>query len=772
MHGVHLAAASTVLELRVRLYNRSDEAQTFLWWANVAAEVHSDYQSFFPADVQMVADHAKRAVSTFPVASGSYYGIDYPSRQADDTRTDSTLRVRGDRLDWPRNIPVPSPTWPSAPSVTSSAATTTAPRQDRALGRSPGRGGQEAVDLGGCTLRARLEPQPCRRRLGLHRTDGRRVHREPARLLHLAPGETKSFSQYWYPLAGTGPAAAATPEAALGVEVGEDLTTLRLDATTDLGSVSLLVCSAGEVVLDTAFELSPTHRAEFIVDTIAPLEVALTSGATVILSWSTGRATEAVELDAAVEPADPESIPSVEELYLTGRHLEQYRHATRSPEPYWAEALDRDPGHWASHVALAACRYRAARYAEAETHLRAAISRLTMLNPNPEAGDAHYLLGLVQVRLGRDPEAYAAFAKAAWLEAWVPAANLQMALIDARRGQDETALRAVRTVLAVSSQHLQARNVAVVLLRRLGRPEEADSMLAATLALDPLDLWARHLSGALNTAQGQREAQALLDVALESARAGEVAAAVELCDLAREADADRPLARPPAASWPTTLPLPSSTVPATKPGGRSAGAGEPRRPHLELRLTTGRGRCPRVGPCRQPRRPDRSALWGTGSTPMTGEPTPASCGAVRPCSIRETRWCGATSVSVPTTSITIRLPRSPPTSGRSNSHRTTPACSSRATSCGSAPAGRSPNGWDASMCTGTLSPAATTSASSTPTCSSVPAVLSTRWNSCAAATSSPGKAAKGRSSSVGNGPTSPLRSPRCSQATPQGLSRT
>ncbi len=542
MHGVHLDAASTVLELRVRLYNRSDEAQTFLWWANVAAEVHSDYQSFFPSDVQMVADHAKRAVSTFPVASGSYYGIDYPSRQADDTRTDSTLRVRGDRLDWPRNIPVPTSymavgsvgdffggydhrakagfvhwadhrvvvgkkqwTWGDAPF-------------GHAWNRNLADDGSAYIEL---MAGAFTENQPD--------------------FSHLAPGETKSFSQYWYPLAGTGPAAAATLEAALGVEVGEELTTLRLDATTDLGPVRLLVRSAGEVVLDTAFPLSPMHRAEFVVDTTAPLDVTLSSGATVILAWSTGRATEALELDAAVEPAAPEAIASVEELYLTGRHLEQYRHATRSPEPYWAEALARDPGHWASHVALAARRYRAARYTEAETHLRAAISRLTMLNPNPEAGDAHYLLGLVQARLGRDPEAYAAFAKAAWLEAWVPAANLQLALIDARRGEDESALQAVRTVLAVSSQHLQARNLAVVLLRRLGRPEEADSMLAATLALDPLDLWARHLSGALDTTHGQCEAQALLDVALENARAGEAGAAIELCDLAREADADRPL---------------------------------------------------------------------------------------------------------------------------------------------------------------------------------------------------------------------------------------
>jgi tetratricopeptide (TPR) repeat protein len=66
-------------------------------------------------------------------------------------------------------------------------------------------------------------------------------------------------------------------------------------------------------------------------------------------------------------------------------------------------------------------------------------------------------------------------------------------------------------------------------------------MLAATLALDPLDLWARHLAGQLEGGHGQLEAQALLDVALEYARAGEAAIAVELCEQARAADDARPL---------------------------------------------------------------------------------------------------------------------------------------------------------------------------------------------------------------------------------------
>ena len=63
MHGVCLHPERAVVELKVRLYNRTPYQQTFLWWANVATRVHEKYQSFFPPDVSYVADHAKRAMT-------------------------------------------------------------------------------------------------------------------------------------------------------------------------------------------------------------------------------------------------------------------------------------------------------------------------------------------------------------------------------------------------------------------------------------------------------------------------------------------------------------------------------------------------------------------------------------------------------------------------------------------------------------------------------------------------------------------------------------
>nr|WP_160318883.1 DUF5107 domain-containing protein [Arthrobacter sp. ERGS1:01] len=101
MHGIRLRPDSAAIEARVRLYNRTEETQTFLWWANVAAAVDGNYQAFFPTDVDQVADHAKRATASYPAVTGSYYGVDYPARRSEDLPD-------GDRLDWYRNITVPT----------------------------------------------------------------------------------------------------------------------------------------------------------------------------------------------------------------------------------------------------------------------------------------------------------------------------------------------------------------------------------------------------------------------------------------------------------------------------------------------------------------------------------------------------------------------------------------------------------------------------------------------------------------------------------------
>lgn len=550
MHGIRLTERSTVLELVVRLFNRSDLPETFLWWANVAAQVHPDYQSFFPSDVHTVADHAKRAVSTFPVATTPYYGIDYPARHQLDRRPDSTRKVAGDRLDWYRNIPVPTSymcldsTGDFFGGYDHRAAAGFVHWADHhvAVGKKQWSWGDSPF---GHAWNRNLADDGS---AYIELMAGVFTDNQPD-FSHLAPGETKTFSQYWYPVAETGPVLAATLDAAVGLVVEGGDTVLHWDVTRVITAASIIVRSGdGEVIREVRADLDPEHRFSLRVSETGPLQVELRSGDAVLLHWSTA-SSEADAVPPAVAPLSPAEVETVEELYLIGRHLEQYRHATRSPFDYWTEALRRDPGHAATHTALAARCYRQARFDEAATHLGSALVRLTRLNPNPSEGEAHYLLGLTMARLGHSDEAYAAFAKAAWLRAWVGPAQLQLAVIDARAGRDATALKGVEASLRAEPDQLQAKDLQVVLLRRLGRTDEAEAMLWSTLALDPLDAWAVLLVELSDSAHaesapvraGLDEAQTLIDLGCELARIGELVQAAEQFDRARRADDVRPL---------------------------------------------------------------------------------------------------------------------------------------------------------------------------------------------------------------------------------------
>jgi hypothetical protein len=75
--GFTLYPGKAFIELHAKLYNRTPFPQTFLWWANPAVSVDEHYQSVFPPDVHAVFDHGKRDVSSFPIATGTYYKVDY-----------------------------------------------------------------------------------------------------------------------------------------------------------------------------------------------------------------------------------------------------------------------------------------------------------------------------------------------------------------------------------------------------------------------------------------------------------------------------------------------------------------------------------------------------------------------------------------------------------------------------------------------------------------------------------------------------------------------
>jgi tetratricopeptide (TPR) repeat protein len=525
MHGVVLRPGSAVLELQARLTNRTPLTQTFLWWANVGVRVHDDYEAFFPPDVTYVADHAKRAMSTFPVARGRYYGVDYgsrPPREAD--------------LRWYRNIPVP----------TSYMAMGT--REDF-FGGYDHAAGEGYVHWADHTI----SPGKKLWTWGDHEfghawdreltdVDGPYVELMAGVFTDnqpdfgfLLPGEVRTFRQCWYPLVGVGPVQAANLDVALLLERRGEGLRLGVAATRELDGARVRLEAPEGTILERTVDLAP-HRPMLPVEVPLPvgtrltdLQLSVSHAGRELIRYQPVAVRRGDPPPAASEPPEPAQIGTIEELYLTGMHLQQYRHATRRPEDHYREALRRDPGDSRTNAAMGEWHLRRGELVAAERHLRAALERLEQRNTNPRDGEASYLLGVVLRLQGRLEEADDAFGKAGWNGAFTPASDTARAEIAAVRGDRERALGLLDRALATNAGEPGALGLRASLLRRAGDIEAARAQVAATLAADPLDVRALHEQALLDGTDGPLPggAQTALDVAHDEARAGLLDEAVD-----------------------------------------------------------------------------------------------------------------------------------------------------------------------------------------------------------------------------------------------------
>jgi tetratricopeptide (TPR) repeat protein len=534
MHGLRLRPGKAYLELRARLYNRTTDTQTFLWWANVATRVHEKYQSFFPRDVRFVADHAKRAVTEFPLSQGKYYGIDYGKRAVDGVPEDEKPRCfvpdgsyPPNDLSWYANIPVPT-------------------SYMIAGSRGDFFGGYDYKHQAGTVHVANRHVAPGKKQWtwGNHEfgyawdrsltdTDGPYVElmagvytdNQPD-FSFLAPGETKTFSQFWYPIREIGVPDFANLDAAIRMERDGGKVHLHLQVTGAQPQSTLRIYVDGKECGVWQGDLTPQTPLHHTVSTIGTgaLEVRLEQGGRLLLRHAPEEIVAAEPPTVATGPPLPADTKTNDELFLIGLHLEQYRHPTRNPEPYWQEAVRRDAGDSRANHALGRWHMRRGEFEKAEHRLRAAIARLTERNPNPYDGEPHYNLGLTLAYLQRHVEAYAAFYKSTWNAAWRGPAYLRLAEIDCTRQEWTQALDHLERSLRADADNLLALNLETVVLRKLGRDEEADRVLNRTRVFDPLDIFSHYLATGEPPADGGQR----LDLAFDLQRAGLLAEALQV----------------------------------------------------------------------------------------------------------------------------------------------------------------------------------------------------------------------------------------------------
>lgn len=480
MAGFRLYPDRAYLEIDVRLYNRTTEPQTFLWWANPAVKVNDDYQSIFPPDVHAVMDHGKRDVSDFPIATGTYYKVDYSP---------------GTDISRYKNIPVPTSFMAYHSDFDfigcydhgARAGMMHVANHHVVPGKKQWTWGNG--DFGHAWDRQLTdEDGPY-----IELMCGAYTDNQPD-FSWLMPGEEKRFTQVFMPYKHIGGAKNASSDVVLNLDVNDGKAKVGVYATSSR-TVTVQLHHGAACLYEQTAEISPEKvlLADVTLgESVRPQELTLGvyADGRLLLSYTPLPSEKPPIPEPATAAPPPAEVASNEELFLHGLHLEQYRHATYAPEPYYEEALRRDSLDSRCNNAMGLLLFRRGKFAEAEPYLRRAIERLTMRNPNPYDGEPFYNLGLSLKMQGRYDEAYAAFYKAVWNSAWQHAAFFELARIACRRGDFEETLDLTERSLARNTYHHQARHLKIAVLRRMGRAEEALQEISRALELDRLDFGA------------------------------------------------------------------------------------------------------------------------------------------------------------------------------------------------------------------------------------------------------------------------------------------
>ncbi len=518
MHGFRLYPNRAYLEIDVQLYNRTSAPQTFLWWANPAVHVNDDYQSVFPPDVHAVMDHGKRDVSDFPIATGTYYKMNY---------------APGTDISRYKNIPVPTSYMAYHSDFDfvgdydhgAQAGMMHVANHHLVPGKKQWTWGNS--DFGQAWDRQLTDADGPYIELMC----GAFTDNQPD-FSWLMPGEEKRFTQTFMPYKQIGPAKNANQHAVINLELAGDSARVGIYLSAPRAATAELRLN-GEPIWSQSAELSPEQT---LVATVAlpagtkpqqlTLRVLDTASGAELIGYAP-LPDERAPIPAPATPArPPHAIESNEELVLNGLHLEQYRHATYPPEPYYQEALRRDPLDSRANNALGLLLLRRGAFAEAERHFRAAIERLTARNPNPYDGEPFYNLGLALALQGRRHEAFGAFYKATWNAAWQDRAFFELARLANRAGDPAGALELANSALRRNWSHHQARHLKIALLRRSGQAEAAQAEAALALELDPMDAGVRWEQQLLSTSErpvadaGPLHARNATDIALDYLHAG------------------------------------------------------------------------------------------------------------------------------------------------------------------------------------------------------------------------------------------------------------
>ena len=480
MAAVSVDDDHSYIQADITVYNGTATAHPFMWWANLAVEINADYKIVFPPDVEYVNDHDRRAVMNWPLAKGVYHTA-RPFNYGDGTdlhtfsavKVPSSFMIARGQSDFD---------FVSGYDTEKDCGVVTVANHHIAPGKKLWSWGDGKFGAKWC---ANLTDDGSRY---VELMTGCYTDNQPD-FTWIAPYETKTFTQYWYPIKAIGEPKCATREGACNLEKTDKGWKIGFYSTSDRKNCRIaLLCDGRQVFSDTA-DVSP-EKAYVYEATLdvgdAPMLVITDTNGVEILSYQPVKRGSKQPIDPRKPALPPKEIQTVEELYLNGIHLRQYKHFAYCPEDYFREGLNRDPGDIRCNKAMGDYYLARGQWEQAISHYDAAIKRLTLRNANPYDTEPLYKRALCNFRLGNYDKAYDDAYAAVWSYPQRSAGYYLLAKLEALKGRTAESLQFLEESLRTNADHLLAAYIAGVL--------KADAAIEQTItAKDPLFFAGLHL---------------------------------------------------------------------------------------------------------------------------------------------------------------------------------------------------------------------------------------------------------------------------------------
>ncbi|WP_271769839.1 DUF5107 domain-containing protein [Aquimarina algiphila] len=502
--GITLRPGCSFIETDYRINNTNTLTKTFLFWANVAITANEDFRTFWPPSQEIGVYHNNTSFTRWPISNEKYHHTDYTA---------------GVDLTWWKNHPNPESFffWNgtegfiggydySQKAGTVHVGDPYENKTSKLWQFGPGLAGQNA--------RRKLTDD---NKAYVELMTGTFSNNQPD-YSWIAPHSVKDAKNYWYPLRDIEISKNSTVDASVTLQLKGPKTVFYGFNTTKAFQQALVTLKYNDEIIikkdidiDPATPFTTSYTTQKEIDEHKLYVELKDKDGNILVSYAPYKSKKTKLPKPQEKTKRPEDIESVEDLYLTGRFVEQFFRPGHNPDDYYVKGLKKDPENYRINIAMGIRRLHQYRYQEALQYLQKAANKLQIQYYQPKEGELYYYMAIAQKELGKTDEAYRNFSQATWYYQWYSAGYYQLALMESTKKNYKKALEYIHN--AYTTNIMDGRIVVLysALLRKLNAPEKASELIDKLITYDPLNFSAYYeksqLQGAPSLAKWHKNMQ-------------------------------------------------------------------------------------------------------------------------------------------------------------------------------------------------------------------------------------------------------------------------